>query len=391
VSFVIFVVHFFLAVILALDSLYLTPHHLEVDLAFAKRIDFLGGLYYNFTIMWLKKRDALILIRLIEIYISTHKPVGSAQLAPGLNLSCSSVRKELQKLESYGFIFKPSSSSGRIPTNRGIKYYIKHLIDNFEIGTDTMDLQLPEIVEPDFNNMSENYLSLLATQTHNIGFIFLNSIFDLNFKQVRLFKVGAHKVMTIIHSVNKWTFSKIFKTHENYPEKDLKQWENILNREFKGRTLKNTFKSIRNKLFKEKEKYLKIYRELYFLLGNEELMTAEFFFKGTLNILDSDLVNPYKVKKLLETLEEKENLTRFLNDIFKNSVKSPIVAFGTDTGISDLEDFILIFSNFYYSRNPIGNIGVIGPKFMPYPTTLSRVELFSSHFSKILSKNPLEV
>ncbi|MCP5052151.1 MAG: HTH domain-containing protein [bacterium] len=339
----------------------------------------------------MKKRDSVLLIRLIEIYISTHNPVSSAQLAPISGLSSSTVRKELQKLESYGFIYKSNTSSGRIPTNRGIKYYIKQLMDNMQVDNQMLDLHLPEVAEPDFNNMSENCLSLLATQTHNIGFIFLNSVFDLNFKRIRLLKVGPHKLMAIIQSVNQWTFSKIFRTHDNYSEKDLKTWELILNREFKGRTLKNTFKSIRNKLFKEKEKYLKIYRELYFLLGNEDLITAEFFFKGDMNILDSDLVNPYKVKKLLETLEEKEKLTQFLNDILKNNVKSPIVAFGTDTGISDLEDFILIFSNFYYSRNPIGNIGLIGPKFMSYPTTLSQVELFSSHFSKVLSKNPMEV
>lgn len=344
--------------------------------------------------MWIKKRDSSILIRLIESYISTHKPVSSGQLAPLLSLSCSTVRKELQKLESYGFIYKSSTSSGRIPTNKGIKFYLKQLIDNLEINRDTMHLpQLADIDDADFNVISDNFLSLLTTTTHNIGFIFLNSLFDLNFKHIRLLKVGSHKVMTIIQSLTDCTFSKIFKTNENYSENDLKNWETILNREFKGRTLRNTFKRIRNKLFKEKEKYIKIYRELYFLLGTEDFKTTEFFFKGTFNILDSDLVNPYKVKKLLETLEEKEKLSRFLNDILKDNVRmrSPIVAFGVDTGISDLEDFILILSNFYYSRNPIGNIGVIGPKFMAYPNTLSQVELFSSYFSKILSKNPMEV
>ena len=333
----------------------------------------------------------MILIRLIESYISTHKPVSSNQLAPMLSLSCSALRKELQKLESYGFIYKPTTSSGRIPTNKGIKFYLKQVIDGLEVNRDT--IHLPEIKDSDFNNISDNFLSLLSHETHNIGFIFLNSLFDLNFKHIRLVKVGPHKVMTIIQSLTDCTFSKIFKTNANYGEADLKNWEAILNREFKGRTLKNTFKSIRNRLFKEKEKYIKIYRELYFLLGNEDLMTAEFQFKGAFNILDSDLVNPYKVKKLLETLEEKERLSRFLSDILKNNVKmkSPIVAFGTDTGISDLEDFILIFSNFYHSRNPIGNIGVIGPKFMAYPSTISQIERLSSYFSKILSKNPMEV
>ncbi len=340
--------------------------------------------------MWINKRNSFLLISLIKIYTSTHKPVSSKQLAQVIPLSESTIRKELQKLESYGFIYKSSASAGRVPSNRGIKYYLKQLIDDLKANNEIIGL--PEINNGDFNNISEDFLSLLSTNTNNIGFLFLNSIFDLNFTIIKLIKVGSHRVMTILQTLNNWTFSKIFKTNENYSEKDLKKWENILNREFKGRTLRDTFKRIRNKLHKEKEKYLKIYRELYFLLGNEDLLTAEFFFKGTLNILDSDLVNPSKVKKLLETLEEKEKLSHFLNDILHNNLaRTPIVAFGADTGISDLEDFILIFSNFYYSENPIGNIGVIGPKFMPYPNTISQVNRFSTYFSKILSKNPMEV
>lgn len=337
--------------------------------------------------MWLNKRNSYLLSCLIKIYTSTHKPVSSKQLAKVSPLSESAVRKELQKLEAYGFLFKPSSSAGRIPSNRGIKHYLRELIDNRQ--ADTEAIGMPEIHHSDFNNISENFLSVLSTNTNTIGFIFLNSLFDLNFSRVRLIKVGAHRVMTIIQSLNDWTFSKIFITNENYTESDLKKWEEILSKEFKGKTLKNAFKRIRNKLHKEKEKYIKIYRELYFLLGNENFKTAEFFFKGTLNILDNDLVNPAKVKKLLETLEEKEKLSHFLIDILdNNTTRTPMAAFGSDTGISDIEDFILIFSNFYYSENPIGNIGVIGSKFMPYPDTISQVDRFSTHFSKMLSQNP---
>lgn len=340
--------------------------------------------------MWLNKRNSYLLTGLIKIYTSTHKPVSSKELAQITPLSESAVRKELQKLESYGFLYKPSASAGRIPSNRGIKHYLRELINNLQTGPE--DIGLPEIHHSDFNNLSENYLSLLSTNTNTIGFIFLNSLFDLNFSSIRLFKVGAHRVMTIIQSLNNWTFSKIFLTQVNYSESDLKKWEDILNTEFKGKTLKNAFKRIRNKLHKEKEKYIKIYRELYFLLGNEDLKTTEFFFKGTLNILNHDLVNPAKVKRLLETLEEKEKLSHFLIDILDNNkTRTPMAAFGSDTGISDIEDFILIFSNIYYSENPIGNIGVIGSKFMPYPETISQVDRFSAYFSKILSKNPMEV
>lgn len=331
-----------------------------------------------------------MLTSLIEIYTSAQRAVSSKELAQRFPLSESAIRKELRKLEEYGFVYKSSASAGRIPTNKGIKHHLRQLIADLPVNTS--DADFPEFKDADFTHLSEDFLSQLVSNTNSIGFIFLDSIFDLTFLRIKLVKVGAHRIMTIIRTTNKWTFSKLFKTLENYPEKDIKTWEDILNREFKGRTLRSSFKRIRNKLHKEKEKYLKIYRELYYLLGNEDLMTAEFFFKGTLNILDSDLVNPAKVKKLLETLEEKEKLSQFLGDLLHhNAARTPMAAFGTDTGISDLEDFILILSNFYHSENPIGNIGVIGPKCMPYPHTLSQVDRFSNYFSEILSKNPMEV
>jgi len=339
--------------------------------------------------MWLKKRNSLILTSLLNIYASTRKPVSSNQLLPYVSLSCSAIRKELRKLEDYGFLFKPNPSSGRVPTNKGLRYSFRELVKNIEVEKE--NLNLPVSDDLDFSNISDNFLSLLSAETQNIGFIFLDSIFDLNFRSIRIIKIGSHRIMTIIRSMSGWNFSKIFKTVENYNETDLKKWQTILGKEFRGRSLKSAFKSIRNRLFKEKEKYIKIYRGLYFLLANEELMTAELFIKGTLNLLDSDFVDSDKVKKLLETLEEKAKLSIFLNDILHNNEnkEGPTVIFGTETGISELEDFLLIYSNFYHSKNPIGNIGVIGPKFMPDPSIISRLSLFSTYFSKNFSSNTI--
>lgn len=322
---------------------------------------------------------------LLNIYTSTHKPVSSMQLTPYVSLSCSAIRKELQKLEDYGFLYKPSASSGRVPTNKAIKFYFRELVKNLE--PDNENINLLQTDDLDFNYVSDNFLSLLSSNTQNIGFVFLESIFDLNFKKIRMIKIGPHRIMTIIQSSTGWNFSKIFKTAENYTEKDLKKWERMLTEEFRGRSLKSAFKSIRNRLYKEKEKYLKIYRGLYFLLANEELMTAELLIKGTLNLLDSNLVDADKVKNLLKTLEEKEKLTAFLNDILhtKDNKSGPTVIFGTETGISELEDFLLIYSNFYLSKNPIGNIGIIGPKFVPDANIVSRVALFSTYFSRNFS------
>lgn len=339
--------------------------------------------------MWLNKRNSLILKNLIKIYISTHKPVSSNQLTTIISLSSPTIRKELQKLESYGYIFRTTYSSGRIPTNRGLKFYLRELMDNSEFEDKNFDL--PEIKDLDFNAISEDFLSLLSEKTPNIGFIFLNSVFNLNFKKINLIKVGSHRIMLVILSLYNCTFSKILKTTENYSEHELRRWQNIINKEFKGKTLNNTFKIIRNRLFKQKEKYRKIYKGFYSFLFNKDLIATELFFKGKLNILNYDLINPHKIKEVLETLEDKAKLSKFFNDLFNNNKETPSFVFGSDTGISELDGLILIFSNFYYIKNPIGNIGIIGPKFMPFPNTISKIECYSSYFSKILSKKTMEV
>ncbi|MCP4150931.1 MAG: HTH domain-containing protein, partial [bacterium] len=124
--------------------------------------------------MWLTKRNSLLLTGLIKIYNSTHKPVSSNQLTSLLPLSDSTIRKELQKLESFGYIYKPSSSSGRVPTNRGIKHYLKELIGKFESKREFCEFvgsPLPETSYSDFNNVSDDSLSILSDNTNNIGFI----------------------------------------------------------------------------------------------------------------------------------------------------------------------------------------------------------------------------
>jgi len=341
--------------------------------------------------MWISKRNSLVLNCLVELYISTKKPVSSLQISKKLKISSSGLRKDLQILESFRFLFKPFSSSGRIPTNKGLKLYLKELKKNVEINKYNDDLIGFEISEePDFSATSDTILSNLSDNTHNIGFVFLHSIFELAFKRIKFVKISHHKVMVILLSPNKWTFTKIFETMKNYSENDLKKWEITLNTEFKGNDLNTTFKKIRNRQFKDKEKYMSIYKGMFFLLNNKELVKSELLFKGELNVFDSGFIDNNKIKGVLELLKEKEKLCGFLGDVLLNNDDAFTVSFGKDTGLSEFDDLILIASTFYHSDNPIGNIGVIGPRYIHYQDTINKVGNYSAYFSRILSKDIME-
>ncbi|MBN1197684.1 MAG: hypothetical protein JXA62_09780 [Candidatus Aminicenantes bacterium] len=339
--------------------------------------------------MWLSKRHAAILDHLLHLYARTHHPVSSRDLSARLPFSDSTVRKELQWLESRGYVTKSSASSGRIPTNLAIKYCLRQALHDLD---DQLDPAPPPVMRhQDFQGLSDDCLFQLSQDTSYVGFFLLRSIFDLRFRRIRLVKVGNHRVMAVVQSMHGWSVSRLFSTRENHSDVSLREWQDLMNREFAGKSLQAAFRSIRNRLFRDKAQFLRIYRELYYLLSNEDFMGAELFVKGTQNILDSTLVDPRKIKGLLQALEEKARLARFLNDIQQSAASEPSILFGSETGISDLEDFLLIFSNVIYQQRPIGNMGVIGPKFTAGRDTLSRVNLYSRHFSRILSRRSVEV
>ncbi len=340
--------------------------------------------------MWLSKRDTTILNSLIKLYTAEKRPVSSRNLSSILPFSESLIRKELHKLENWGFVKKSSVSSGRTPSDRGLKLYLRNLIPFIETDTKNDSIKW-QISDQNFNELSMKSAGHLTSWTSNIGFIYLNSIFELPFKMIRLIKTGNSKVMVVVDSVNGWIFSKMFQTDKNYSGNELKKWENILNEEFRGKSLKNTFKIIRNRLFRYKEKYITFYKGLYFLLGSKDLSTSDIIYKGVLEMIDSDIFNPEAVKKILKTLQMKEQFASFLKDLLNDNSESPVAAFGNDSGISELEDFILVVSNFDVLRSPLGKIGVIGPKSMEYSKSFYEVNKLSNYFSSVLSENTAEV
>jgi transcriptional regulator of heat shock response len=118
--------------------------------------------------MWLKKRDSSLLIRLIEIYISTQNPTASSQLLPLLAVSDATVRKDLQKLDGYGLLYKllyklykSNLSHGRFPTFRGIKCYLKQVNHN----PNEPDKSLSQFLKNILKNNSKSPVPAVGTDT----------------------------------------------------------------------------------------------------------------------------------------------------------------------------------------------------------------------------------
>ena len=161
--------------------------------------------------MWISKRDTEILATLVSLYGTTRSPVSSSQLADHLTYSCPLIRKELQKMESFGLLKKENRSAGRTPTDKGLKTYLRTLEESGNGPAEAIKSEI-NASGKNFSELSTQSALLLARESGTIGFVCFDSIFDLEFSRIKLIKIDAYKIMLILNTRNQWVFSKIFTT-----------------------------------------------------------------------------------------------------------------------------------------------------------------------------------
>jgi heat-inducible transcriptional repressor len=313
--------------------------------------------------------------------------VSSSQLINCVPLAGSTLRKELQELERNNFLSKVHISSGRIPSNKALKLYVNDIF-NSESLQGGPGSGLPTAIDLDLNEISQTMLSRLSFKTQNPGFILLSSLMDFKFRQIRFVKVSVYKILAVIKTENNWNYTKAFYTGRNYSESELKVWGSILNKEFANSSISTALKKIRNRIYVEKARYLTMYQGLYGLLKSKEFLSTELFFKGEEYIFNLGMKNTRRMKELLVLIEQKERFSQFIDDFLKkNGCKAgPSVIFGAESGISAFENLILVFSCIYSrNRSRVGNVGIIGPRYMKYASNVFEINQMSKYFSTTVS------
>src|SRR5947208_9517938 len=156
----------------------------------------------------LSPRAARILVALVGEYIHTGEPVGSARLAQsaGLSVSSATVRSTLAELEELGYLEQPHTSAGRIPTDRGYRYYVDHMIDSTRLSS--KDVKVIESIglgheitaRPD--RLMEKASHILSELSENVGIIIWPALSENRLKQIRFMKLPDNRVLVVLVSMS---------------------------------------------------------------------------------------------------------------------------------------------------------------------------------------------
>lgn len=326
----------------------------------------------------LNDRKKKILKAIVEDYIDSSQPVGSKTLVENydLNVSPATIRNEMAELEDMGYLDKPHTSAGRVPSTLGYRFYVDALMKENNLNTDEIVL-IKEKVENEILQVNEivkhigKAVSDITQYTVvSTGPSVKNAVID----DIKLVLLSNNMLLIIVLTEDSSVKETILKLDREINEEIIKKINEVLRTKLKGVYIKNIDKILLRCVEEQISKYLdillKILNEIINIVeeNNIELDGANNIFKHP-ESKDSSLV-----KNFLDVIEGKELIKETLQ-LEDNDIN---IYIGDENSHSEFKDFSVIT---YKCPNNLGAIGIIGPTRMDY----SKVIAVIKYINKIIN------
>ena len=319
----------------------------------------------------LSDRARHLLTALVERYINSGQPVGSRTLSreSGLELSPATIRNVMSDLEEMGFIGSPHTSAGRIPTQKGYRFFVDTLVNYQDIGEQEMDRLQARLAErATERDLVRTASTLLSRLTHMAGVVTLPRTVVGSLRQIEFLPLSEHRVLAILVINEQEVQNRILHMERDYTLEELWQASNYLNEQFAGHTLIKVREKLLSDLRDTRESMDRLMRDA--ILMAQQLFETDkdqgtYYIAGETNLMDFDeLSNVDKLRDLFEAFGRQRDILHLLDRCLGAS--SMKIFIGEESGYEILDDCSVVASPYTVEEEVVGVLGVIGPTRMAY-------------------------
>ena len=350
-------------------------------------------------------RGQIILSSIISEHLLTGEPVGSKVLAEKFahvgGWSSATIRNVMSELEEAGLVEQPHTSAGRIPTDKGYRYYVDNLLGilsvssadlkfiNNELGFSDLDIS----EKPD--RLMERTSQLLSALSQNVGIVVSPSLANDLLQHIKFVNLSDKRILVVLVSAPNIVHNKIIRLEETYSQDDLDRTARYINVEFGGKSLSSIRAEIMRLMHEETALFDKLLRTAMILcsesIESEKNNIGEIYVEGRSNIITKpDFSNMQRLHELLRTIEEKSRLMQILNECLVRDFSqtgSVQVVIGRENSTSSFQNCTLITTPYRIGDgNVIGTLSVLGPTRIEYARMIAIV----SYVAKMLEKTMLD-
>ncbi len=342
--------------------------------------------------MELSERKRLILQAIIEDYIQTAEPVGSRNIAKNhdLGLSAATIRNEMADLEDMGYLDKPHTSAGRIPSEMGYRFYVDSLMNRYSLTLDEIN-NLQRSMDGKYNQL-ENVISTISdiiTKTTNYpAIIEMPSAKKSRLHNVKLMLIEKGVVLIVVVTDTGVVKNRQLKVGEGVDYDVVESISSFLSNQLTGLCAEDFTAARLMLIYEAMAPYGSILKSVMeFVLDCLEDSANRVYIGGASNILNNpEFENIDRAKKFLTFIDSKENVTKMLSGMMEDSGSEISIKIGSENGVEEMSDTSLVVANYRVGDKLTGKIGIIGPKRMNYARVVSSLELINDKLTQILNQ-----
>lgn len=337
----------------------------------------------------LTERQQLILAKVVESFVQNAEPVGSRTISKrdDIRYSAATVRNEMADLEEQGFLQQPHTSSGRIPTNKGYRFYVDNLVKPRALEVQDI-ATIQRYFAKRMHELEQVFqqTALIISQLTNYTSIVLGpEVFHNKLKHLQLIPLSDRKAVAIMVTDTGHVENRSIAVPEHTMLSELEKLVNLLNDKLAGVPLYR----IRSKMYSEISRELSKYTEQYEALleiADQMLVPDEHdrvFMGGTTNLMNQPEFHDVRKVKLIFDLFEDQDVMVQLFDPEGTGIR---VSIGQENPFEAVRNCSIITSSFTIDGEQVGSIGLLGPTRMDYSKLIGLIDYLSHDFSRVIRR-----
>ena len=350
----------------------------------------------------LSERQITILDAVIRNYLATGEPVGSRTISKytDLNLSSATIRNEMSDLEEMGYIVQPHTSAGRIPSDKGYRLYVDHLIEQNEKKDKEISDMKEFVIEKTekMDKILKQAAKMLATNTNYATLVSAPDVNHNKVKFIQLSQVDDQHLLAVIVMNNNMVRNKMVNLYEALDNETILKLNILLNTSLNGLAMNEINLGTIARLKEQAGIHSGIVSDVLDALVQTfaESEDLKIYTSGATNILKyPELSDSDSAATLLSAFEEKEELASLVTESLSESEKTDNgtgiqVYIGNESPIQTMKDCSVVTATYDLGEGVKGTIGIVGPKRMDYEKVMDNLKTLKSQLDGIYNKSDEE-
>ncbi|MBC8389362.1 MAG: heat-inducible transcription repressor HrcA [Actinobacteria bacterium] len=341
--------------------------------------------------MEFSERKKEILNEVIIKFIDNAEPVSSQSIAENLDMDLSSatIRKEMAELEEMGYLTHPHTSAGRMPSDKGYRFYVDNVIsESIRVDAGSKE-NLPEVYidkDMEMEAILQKSTEQLSQFTNYLSMIVAPAIYQSRFRHVELLKFEDRNFLLVLITDTGRVYKRSFSLGEPYNTLDFQRVTNILNSQLRNKNIVDIDISTLN--IPESDTYLlMLLKKIITIIkgcAEENLLYNRLFVHGTAAVLQQpEFIDLKKIRSILRVIENEYLLMKLLLELSKDN--ELIIRIGPEIFNEGTDDLSLVASKYKIYGNSTGAVGILGPKRMNYIKVINILNVFIENLKKVFN------